>query len=68
MLNQEIFNAMTIKLTAYDIPLEVPKFDPKIRRAPKRVVHLEKDEIALALKNNIYFKYQSFKIKTNTCN
>ena len=54
MLNQEIFNAMTIKLTAYDIPLEVPKFDPKIRRAPKRVVHLEKDEISVKKCFKIY--------------
>ena len=45
MKNKDIFNAMTIKLTAQDIPEKMPEMDLKIRRAPKRVVHLEKDEI-----------------------
>lgn len=46
---------MTIKLAAQDIPEKVPEMDPKIRRAPKRVVHLEKDEIELALKNALRY-------------
>ena len=55
MKNKDIFNAMTIKLTAQDIPEKMPEMDPKIRRAPKRVVHLEKDEIELALKNALRY-------------
>ena len=55
MINKDIFNAMTIKLAAQDIPEKVPEMDPKIRRAPKRVVHLEKDEIELALKNALRY-------------
>lgn len=55
MINKDIFNAMTIKLTAQDIPEKMPEMDSKIRRAPKRVVHLEKDEIELALKNALRY-------------
>lgn len=50
MINEEIFKTMTIKLEKEDIPNYIPKMDPKYRRAPKRVVHLEKDDIELALK------------------
>ena len=35
--NKTIYDAMTIKLTAEDIPMEIPKLDPSIRRAPKRI-------------------------------
>ena len=55
MMNKDIFNAMTIKLAAQDIPEKVPEMDTKIRRAPKRVVHLEKDETELALKNALRY-------------
>ena len=55
MINQEIFKTMTIKLEAKDIPDYIPKMDPQYRRAPKRVVHLEKDEIELALKNALRY-------------
>lgn len=55
MKNKDIFNAMTIKLAAQDIPEKMPEMDLKIRRAPKRVVHLEKDEIELALKNALRY-------------
>ena len=55
MINKDIFNAMTIKLTAQDIPEKMPEMNSKIRRAPKRVVHLEKDEIELALKNALRY-------------
>lgn len=60
MVNNEIYNAMTIKLTAEDIPETIQEFDPKIRRAPKRVVHLEKDEIELALKNALRYIPEEF--------
>ncbi|MCI6152492.1 urocanate hydratase [Fusobacterium perfoetens] len=55
MMNKEIFENMSIKLEACDIPEVIPKLDPKYRRAPKRVVHLEKDEIELALKNALRY-------------
>ena len=55
MINKDIFNAMTIKLAAQDIPEKMPEMDPKIRRAPKRVVHPAKDEIELALKNALRY-------------
>lgn len=54
-MNKEIFNTMSIKLEACDIPETIPSLDPKYRRAPKRVVHLEKDEIELALKNALRY-------------
>ena len=59
-MNKEIFEAMTIKLTTEDIPVVIPKMDPKFRRAPKRVVHLEKDEIELALKNALRYIPEEF--------
>ena len=31
MINKDIFNAMTIKLAAQDIPEKVPEMDPKIK-------------------------------------
>lgn len=55
MINEEIFKTMTIKLEKEDIPENIPKMDPKYRRAPKRVVHLEKDDIELALKNALRY-------------
>lgn len=55
MMNQKIFETMTIKLEGNDIPDYIPKMDPKYRRAPKRVVHLAKDEIELALKNALRY-------------
>nr|WP_239056035.1 urocanate hydratase [Fusobacterium sp. IOR10] len=55
MINEEIFKTMTIKLEKEDIPNYIPKMDPKYRRAPKRVVHLEKDDIELALKNALRY-------------
>ncbi len=54
-MNKEIFNTMSIKLEACDISETIPALDPKYRRAPKRVVHLEKDEIELALKNALRY-------------
>lgn len=54
-MNKEIFETMSIKLEACDIPEVIPAIDPKYRRAPKRVVHLEKDEIELALKNALRY-------------
>ena len=59
-MNKEIFEAMTIKLTTEDIPVVIPKMDPKFRRAPKRVVHLEKEEIELALKNALRYIPEEF--------
>lgn len=53
--NREIAEAMTIKLTEMDIPRVVPKFDPKLRRAPMRTITLTKDEIKLALKNALRY-------------
>lgn len=60
MNNKDIYDSMSIKLTPNDIPRVMPKFDPKIRRAPKRVVHLEKDEIELALKNALRYIPEEF--------
>ncbi len=60
MKNQDVFQAMTIKLEMEDIPKVSPKLDPKYRRAPKRVVHLEKDEIELALKNALRYIPEEF--------
>lgn len=54
-MNQQIFDAMTIKLEACDIPKEIPNMDPSIRRAPKRVVALTEDDIKLALKNALRY-------------
>lgn len=60
MINNEIYNGMTIKLTKEDIPPAIPKMEANIRRAPKRVVHLEKDEIELALKNALRYIPEEF--------
>ncbi|MBC2856902.1 MAG: urocanate hydratase [Cetobacterium sp.] len=60
MINKEIYDSMSIKLEASDIPKESLKFDPKIRRAPKRVVHLEDDEVVLALKNALRYIPEEF--------
>ncbi len=60
MINQDIFHAMTIKLEACDIPKEIPKMDPSIRRAPKRVVNLTEDDIKLALKNALRYIPEEF--------
>lgn len=51
--NQDVANAMTIKLDAVLPPM--PKFDPKIRRAPVRELNLSKHEIKLALKNALRY-------------
>lgn len=60
MINKEIYDSMSIKLEASDIPKESLKFDSKIRRAPKRVVHLEDDEVVLALKNALRYIPEEF--------
>ncbi|MGL4687750.1 MAG: urocanate hydratase [Fusobacteriaceae bacterium] len=60
MINKKIYDSMSIKLNEEDIPREIPKFDPLIRRAPKRVVHLEKEDIALALKNALRYIPEKF--------
>lgn len=62
-MNKNIYDAMTIKLTPMDIPETIPAMDPKIRRAPKRVVHLEKDEIELALKNALRYIPEEYHAK-----
>ena len=49
ILNQEISNSMSIKIT--NTPKEIPKFKEGIRRAPKRESKLSKSDIKLALKN-----------------
>ena len=59
-MNQDVYEAMSIKLTKEDIPPVMPKMDPKLRRAPKRVVNLEKDEIELALKNALRYIPKEF--------
>jgi len=59
-MNKNIYEAMTIKLIAMDIPKISPKFDISIRRAPKRVVHLKKDDIELALKNALRYIPEEF--------
>ncbi len=57
--NNVISNAMEIKLTIEDVPSVAPKMDASIRRAPKRVVHLEENEIELALRNALrYVPYE----------
>ncbi len=55
MLNRDIENAMTIKLTRDDIPAATPKFIEGLRRAPKRELTLKQDEIELALKNALRY-------------
>lgn len=51
--NEDIKNAMTIKLT--DIPKEIPKFEEGIRRAPRREAKLSNADIKLALKNALRY-------------
>lgn len=51
--NLEISQAMTIKL-GNDLPAE-PKFEDKIRRAPKRELTLNQREIEIALKNALRY-------------
>lgn len=53
ILNQEIENSMSIKIT--NIPKEIPQFKEGIRRAPKRESKLSKSDIALALKNALRY-------------
>lgn len=53
MNNQEIGACMTIKLDAV-LP-EYPKFDPKLRRAPRRDLELSDHEMKLALKNALRY-------------
>ncbi len=60
MINKKIYDSMSIKLNLEDIPGEIPKFDPLIRRAPKRVVKLEKEDISLALKNALRYIPEEF--------
>ncbi len=56
MNNIDISNAMTIKMDDIFTELpEMPAFEPGIRRAPKRPLHLTKDEMALALKNALRY-------------
>ena len=51
--NEDIKNAMTIKLT--DIPSEIPKFEKGIRRAPRRDSKLSNADVKLALKNALRY-------------
>lgn len=60
MLNQKIYDAMTIKLTAEDIPLEIPKLDPTIRRAPKRIAKLSEHDRELAVRNALRYIPEEF--------
>jgi urocanate hydratase len=53
MNNQQIANAMTIKLDTV-LP-EYPTFENGIRRAPKREMNLNQNEIQLALKNALRY-------------
>ncbi|MBP6323090.1 MAG: urocanate hydratase, partial [Fusobacteriaceae bacterium] len=59
-INKFVFDAMDIKLTAEDIPQKPLEFDPKIRRAPKRVVKLSQSDIELALKNALRYIPEEF--------
>lgn len=60
ILNKQIFDAMTIKLTAEDIPLEIPKLDPTYRRAPKRVSKLSDNDRELAVRNALRYMQKNF--------
>lgn len=53
ILNQEIENSMSIKIT--NIPKEIPRFIEGIRRAPKRESKLSESDIKLALKNALRY-------------
>ncbi|WDP91050.1 MAG: urocanate hydratase [Desulfobacter sp.] len=56
MKNIDVSNAMTIRFQDIFTELpQMPEFEPGIRRAPKRPLHLTKDEIALALKNALRY-------------
>lgn len=59
-INEMIFEAMDIKLTREDIPTKHPEFDPTLRRAPKRVVHLTKEDIELSLNNALRYIPEEF--------
>ena len=52
-LNWQVGQAMQVKLSA-ELP-EKQEFKPGIRRAPKRKLNLDKDEIKLALKNALRY-------------
>ena len=56
MKNIDICDAMHIKLDAIfpELP-EMPAFEKGIRRAPKRPLHLNKEEVKLALKNALRY-------------
>ena len=66
MNNQEIGACMTIKLDAV-LP-EYPKFDPKLRRAPRRDLELSDHEMKLALKNALRYvrKSSTRRLRTNS--
>lgn len=53
MNNQQIANAMTVKLDAQLPP--VPEFDPGIRRAPNRGFRLTQSQTEIALKNALRY-------------
>ncbi|MFK5951495.1 MAG: urocanate hydratase [Desulfobacterium sp.] len=56
MKNMDVSNAMTIKMDEIFTTLpDMPDFEEGIRRAPKRPMHLNKGEIALALKNALRY-------------
>ena len=61
MNNMDISNAMAIKMDEIftDLP-KIPDFVEGIRRAPKRSLHLNKAEIALALKNALRYLPQAW--------
>ena len=56
--NEKISNAMSIKLD--DVLPEYPKFEPGIRRAPKREADLSDQEIEIALKNALRYIPEQF--------
>ncbi|EMS77896.1 urocanate hydratase [Desulfotignum phosphitoxidans] len=56
MKNIDVSNAMTISIQNIFTELpQMPEFEYGIRRAPKRSLHLNKDEITLALKNALRY-------------
>jgi urocanate hydratase len=56
MKNIDVSNAMTISIQDIFTELpQMPEFERGIRRAPKRPLHLNKGEIALALKNALRY-------------
>ena len=56
--NNDIASAMTVKLDNY-LP-EYPKFDPTIRRAPRREADLTKEEVELSIKNALRYIPEEF--------